>query len=133
MSSSEDPEADSAAELAQDEAESQGNEPSRQGGRTDQYVIGQLSEDAIPVDTKDLDLRRAELDRERNLDRFRGLVTLGILACCVTLSTFLILFSVSLSDEDWRRVSDLIPIVVTPFYTLLAIAIGYYFGTQNRK
>jgi hypothetical protein len=96
-------------------------------------VVEHLEENRAPspVAEDDVLLQRAEVSRQRSMDRLRGRVTLGLLASCLVLTTTVEILAITSTVEAWKRVESVIPIVVSPFYTLLAIAAGYYFAHQK--
>lgn len=36
------------------------------------------------------------------------------------------------TDQQWSRLDALLPLLLTPFQTLLGAAIGWYFGAQSK-
>lgn len=91
-------------------------------------VVARLDEDINPTrNSNRVTTREAEIDRQKTLDQLRGRITLTLLIVCAALTVSVTFAAILANDDEWKRITAVIPYTITPFYTLLAVAAGYYF------
>ena len=67
------------------------------------------------------------------LDLFRGRVALCLFLSCFVLTTVVEIAAIFAGDDQWKRIALIIPYILPSSYTLLGIAVGYYFGHEKKN
>lgn len=93
-------------------------------------AAGDVVEDEQPLRGLDLQGAVALQPRDPHKDRFTlTSLILGITAIFTVAAAWILLVA---DDTVWGRLQSQLGFLLTPFHTLLGIAIGYYFADKNR-
>jgi len=65
--------------------------------------------------------------------RERWYLTHYLLLIAALLTAVVLAMAIWAPEQAWARVSAQVGFLLTPFHTLLGIAIGYYFGDKRRQ
>jgi hypothetical protein len=66
-------------------------------------------------------------------ERHRRTLTYWLLGITAALTAGVVIIAVWGSSSAWTRLSGQVSFLITPFHTLLGIAIGYYFAEKRRR
>ena len=92
------------------------------------------SDDEITEDVQPLGLQEPAAVLKDAVERKRRYLLAGaLLAVSVVLTVGIIVIAVWGSENAWTRTSSQVGFLLTPFHTLMGIAIGYYFAEQRRS
>ena len=95
---------------------------------SDYGAIGPLEEDETP---RSLEVNGTPRLNERHGRKERRYLTYALLLLTVVLTVVVLLAAIWAPDEAWARLTAQLGFLITPFHTLLGIAVGYYFADKR--
>lgn len=88
-----------------------------------------LSDDELPAGIEGA-YRTKKRDEDVPKQRYTLAIALLIVTAVFSVAAAVLVFVAS--EEEWGRLDALIPLLISPFQTLLGAAIGWYFGAQSK-
>jgi len=99
------------------------------GAYSDGYA---LLEDPGPATVRGLDGAVIVKKRSEDTHKQRYSLAVALLVVTALFSIGAAALAILSTDQQWSRLDALVPLLLTPFQTLLGAAIGWYFGSQSK-